>query len=230
MKKTGYAAGAALASGLLFLLAGCNHRVTDIPAQVQELKPMQQSYRGVLPCADCEGIETTLFLDKNGDWVINRHYQKGIASADAVSYGTWARPADKLVLTDSKQNKLYFRPDNNGLEALDVHGNPTSPVYRLTAIQQIRPQATSVVMKGMYKYMADVAIITDCATRRTFLVTDSPQLELGYSASRDASMAPLLVSVKAHFTLEENSDTGVMRLAIVADENGQFIPGKDCDN
>jgi copper homeostasis protein (lipoprotein) len=42
---------------------------------MEELKPMQQSWRGVLPCADCEGIETSLFLQKDGTWVMNQRYQ-----------------------------------------------------------------------------------------------------------------------------------------------------------
>ncbi|MGT6177965.1 copper resistance protein NlpE N-terminal domain-containing protein [Escherichia coli] len=48
----------------LFTLMGCNNRAevdTLSPAQAAELKPMPQSWRGVLPCADCEGIETSLF-------------------------------------------------------------------------------------------------------------------------------------------------------------------------
>ena len=52
----------------LFTLMGCNNRAevdTLSPAQAAELKPMPQSWRGVLPCADCEGIETSLFLEKD---------------------------------------------------------------------------------------------------------------------------------------------------------------------
>ena len=58
----------------LFTLMGCNNRAevdTLSPAQAAELKPMPQSWRGVLPCADCEGIETSLFLEKDGTWVMN---------------------------------------------------------------------------------------------------------------------------------------------------------------
>ena len=67
-----------IAACSLFALFGCNHRAeTDTvqPAAMEELKPMQQSWRGVLPCADCEGIDTSLFLEKDGTWVMNEHYQ-----------------------------------------------------------------------------------------------------------------------------------------------------------
>ena len=95
-----------IAACSLFALFGCNHRAeTDTvqPAAMEELKPMQQSWRGVLPCADCEGIDTSLFLEKDGTWVMNERYQ-GVRDEPSsfASYGTWARTADKLVLTDSK--------------------------------------------------------------------------------------------------------------------------------
>lgn len=93
----------------LFTLMGCNNRAevdTLSPAQAAELKPMPQSWRGVLPCADCEGIETSLFLEKDGTWVMNERYLGAREEPSSfASYGTWARTADKLVLTDSKGEK-----------------------------------------------------------------------------------------------------------------------------
>ncbi len=65
----------------LFTLMGCNNRAevdTLSPAQAAELKPMPQSWRGVLPCADCEGIETSLFLEKDGTRVMNERYLGGL--------------------------------------------------------------------------------------------------------------------------------------------------------
>ena len=67
-----------MAASTLFVLIGCNNRTeTQIlqPTQTEALKPMQQSWRGVLPCADCEGIETTLYLEKDGTWVMNQRYR-----------------------------------------------------------------------------------------------------------------------------------------------------------
>jgi copper homeostasis protein (lipoprotein) len=67
-----------MAASTLFVLLGCNNRSetqTLQPTQSEALAPMQQSWRGVLPCADCEGIETSLFLEKDGTWVMNQRYQ-----------------------------------------------------------------------------------------------------------------------------------------------------------
>lgn len=75
----------------LFTLMGCNNRAevdTLSPAQAAELKPMPQSWRGVLPCADCEGIETSLFLEKDGTWVMNERYLGGHVKSLPLSLPT----------------------------------------------------------------------------------------------------------------------------------------------
>ncbi len=152
-----------IAACSLFALFGCNHRAeTDTvqPAAMEELKPMQQSWRGVLPCADCEGIDTSLFLEKDGTWVMNEHYQGARREPSSfASYGTWARTADKLVLTNSKGEKSYFRAKGDKLEMLDRNGSPIqSPLnYTLEPVKASLP-TTPMAMRGMYFYMADAAI------------------------------------------------------------------------
>ena len=139
----------------LFALIGCNNRAeVDAlqPAQAAELKPMQQSWRGVLPCADCEGIETSLFLEKDGTWVMNERYQ-GVREEPSsfASYGTWARTADKLELTDSNGEKSYYRAKGNALEMLDREGNPVASQlnYTLVPVTASLP-VTPMPLRGMY--------------------------------------------------------------------------------
>ena len=49
-----------------------------------------------------------------------------------ASYGTWARTADKLVLTDSKGEKSYYRAKGDALEMLDREGNPIESQFNYT--------------------------------------------------------------------------------------------------
>ncbi|MWL75254.1 copper homeostasis/adhesion lipoprotein NlpE, partial [Escherichia coli] len=124
-----------MAASTLFVLLGCNHRSetqTLQPTQSEALAPMQQSWRGVLPCADCEGIETSLFLEKDGTWVMNQRYQGAKEPATFASYGNWARTAEKLVLTDNEGEKHYFRAKGEGLEMLDTEGNPIESQFNYT--------------------------------------------------------------------------------------------------
>ena len=86
---------------------------------------MPQSYQGVLPCADCGGLDTALFPDEDGTFVLQETY-RGTKDGDQTfaDYGKWARTADKLVLTDSNGEKRYFRPVGKSTEMLDRSGVP----------------------------------------------------------------------------------------------------------
>ncbi|MFH2501374.1 envelope stress response activation lipoprotein NlpE [Klebsiella indica] len=218
----------------LFVLFGCNNRPeveTLQAAPMAEMKPMQQSWRGVLPCADCEGIETSLFLEKDGTWVMNERYQ-GVSREPSsfASYGTWARTADKLVLTDSKGEKSYYRDKGDRLEMLDRDGNPIESAlnYTLASVKASLP-ITPMAMRGMYFFMADAATFTDCATGKRVVVASNAHLERDYAAARGTDSRPVLLQVEGHFTLDANPDSGAMVKTLVADKNIKFIPGKECN-
>src|SRR5476649_1686053 len=112
---------AVLALGALSLF-GCH---TSAMNREVPLQAMQQSFSGVVPCADCSGIETSLFLQQDGTYVLQETYL-GAKDGDLAfaSYGSWARTADKLVLTDSKGEKRYFHPEGDNLAMLDSTGSP----------------------------------------------------------------------------------------------------------
>lgn len=64
---------------------------------------------------------------------MNERYQ-GVRDEPSsfASYGTWARTADKLVLTDSKGEKSYYRAKGEALEMLDREGNPIESQFNYT--------------------------------------------------------------------------------------------------
>jgi copper homeostasis protein (lipoprotein) len=224
----------ALAVSTLFVLFGCNNRAeTQIlqPTQNEELKPMQQSWRGVLPCADCEGIETSLFLEKDGTWVMNQRYQGAKELSSFARYGTWARTAEKLVLTDTTGDKTWFRPKGDSMEMLDIEGNPIASQfnYTLAPVKAALP-ATPMPMRGMYFYMADAAIFTDCATNKKVSMANNAQLERDYAVARGNNTKPVLLTLNGHYTLEPNPDSGEMVKTLVVDKEATFIVGKDCSS
>lgn len=225
---------AVMAGCTLFTLFGCNHRgefETVQPTQVEELKPMQQSWRGVLPCADCEGIETSLFLEKDGSWVMNQRYLGGKAPSVFGSYGNWARTADKLILTDTHGDKTYFRAKGEALEMLDQQGSPIRSQlnYTLQPVKAALP-ATPMAMRGKYMYMADAAVFTDCATGKQVAVASNAQLERDYAAARGTETKPILLVVEGHFALEPNPDTGAAQKVLVTNNKGKFSANKECDD
>lgn len=214
----------------LFTLFGCNNR-NEKQALVSEptvsLKPMQQSYRGLLPCADCAGIETALFLDASGTWVMNQHYQGKHAAF--ATYGEWARTADKLVLTQSNGEKHYFLPKDDSLVMLDMKGNPihSSLNYTLKAVSLELP-TTPMAMTGEYTYLADAAIFKDCASGKVYPVDSNAALQQAYLAVRDENISPVLLQFEAHFIQQPAADSDKYQNVLVSDGEAQFSPGKSC--
>jgi len=215
-----------VAASALFVLMGCHNRAEmEVlePTQAEALKPMQQSWRGVLPCADCEGIETSLFLEKDGTWVMNQHYQGAKAPSTFASYGTWARTADKLVLTDTAGGKRFFFAQRAGGGRVGKFNYTLAPITAAL-------RATPMAMRGMYFYMADAAIFTDCATGKKVSVANNAQLERDYAAARGNDTKPVLLTVDGHFTLQANPDSGEKIKTLVPDRDARFEAGKNCDS
>jgi uncharacterized lipoprotein NlpE involved in copper resistance len=86
------------------------------------------TYFGVVPCADCEGIETTLTLKSDYRYQLHTIYQgrksAGPGSNEISSEGTWMlHGADTIHLRDVKDGpSMYIRTDSS-LVQLDMKGN-----------------------------------------------------------------------------------------------------------
>jgi len=135
------------------------------------------------------------------------------------------------VLTDTAGEKRYFRAKGEGLEMLDMQGNPIVSQfnYTLAPITAALP-ATPMAMRGMYFYMADAAIFTDCATGKKVSVANNAQLERDYAAARGNDTKPVLLTVDGHFTLQANPDSGEKIKTLVPDRDARFEAGKNCDS
>lgn len=218
-----------LLAAVIPVLIGCHTRSL---MQEEPLKPMAQSYRGILPCADCEGIDTSLFLSKDGTFILREHYQTAREGTNTFAeYGQWRRTADKLVLTDSHGDKRYFRPQGNDLEMLDQQGIPIdSPhSYRLNATELALPD-TPMAMKGMYRYMADAALFADCATGKTFTVANNAMLERQYMKVSAEAGEPVFMEFSAHFAAIPAMEKGRMAKVLVPDSgNVQINARQHCD-
>ena len=83
-------------------------------------------YRGVLPCADCEGIQTTVYLNKDLSYRLKTQY---IGKPDSehlysgnISWNSEGNTIKLSGLNESTQPTSYFVGENT-LTQLDSHGN-----------------------------------------------------------------------------------------------------------
>lgn len=83
-------------------------------------------YQGMLPCADCAGIETVLYLYPDSTYLERRTYLDQLKDGDdgQVSAGRWVQVSATLVrLTRrSATSPTDYRLRNNGLQQLDLDG------------------------------------------------------------------------------------------------------------
>ncbi|MBW7981359.1 envelope stress response activation lipoprotein NlpE [Enterobacillus tribolii] len=220
-----------LAAGTISLF-GCHARSQYTE---QPLTPMAQSYQGVLPCADCSGMDTSLFLEKDGTFILKQIYRGSRDGDQAMAeYGVWQRTADKLVLTSSDGDKRYFHPRGNDMELLDATGAPieSSFNYVLKATDAELP-TTPMAFKGMYIYEPDVGklrsgSLQDCATGKKFSVAYSAALEKGYQRAAGEPGKPVYVEVRAHFSVSPSVSESVVVKTLVADSAPKFDANKNC--
>jgi len=214
-------------------LFGC-HRAFH--AQEQALQPMEQSYRGLLPCADCSGIETTLFLAEDGTYVLQENYT-GNEHADAqkrvfAGYGRWARTADKLVLTSREGEKRYFRAHEKSLEMLDRNGTPIASDFNYTLESVTAPlPVTPMAMRGMFRQQAGRATFHDCTTGRHYPVEQQGALAKAWGKLRGEDLAaePVFMTLEGHYAIQQSPESDAPQRVVVPDSVPQLHPGKGCE-
>jgi uncharacterized lipoprotein NlpE involved in copper resistance len=95
-----------------------------IPAELQNIRQeWGGTYRGILPCADCEGIETILRLEYDETWKMSLKY---LGKSDEIfedkGVFTWSVKRDAIRLKSSDEDPLWFKVEDNMLIRLDNNG------------------------------------------------------------------------------------------------------------
>lgn len=82
------------------------------------------TYRGILPCADCEGIETVIIISENMTYVIKTKY---LGKDDMVyeQRGSflWNEEGNTIILNEKNRTPLQYLVGENYLLQLDLKGN-----------------------------------------------------------------------------------------------------------
>ncbi len=81
-------------------------------------------YYGYLPCEDCNGLKTTLALNKNNSYILITQYV-GKSPREYVEKGKfiWSDKHNTIILNAKNgTDKHYYYVDENGLVQLDNHG------------------------------------------------------------------------------------------------------------
>ncbi len=87
----------------------------------------QGVYTGVLPCADCEGIQTVIHLDSNSNYQLETTYlDKPDKTETKKGTFSWDKDGGKITLDNLSKTSypVYYAVGENNLVQLDLKGNP----------------------------------------------------------------------------------------------------------
>lgn len=139
---------AVLLSVAVVLATGCDRSSGDPAAGlppgplppdsvVVETPNSERTWAGLLPCRDCQGIDTRLVLRSAGgrrDYLMTETYLGGTGRNSFNSAGTWlevsspgaGEPATLVILDPDKSGQRFALQPDGALELLDGEGKPSS--------------------------------------------------------------------------------------------------------
>jgi uncharacterized lipoprotein NlpE involved in copper resistance len=81
------------------------------------------TYKGITPCADCEGIETEVTLNKDMTYLIKTKYKgKGDKVFEETGDFKWDKTGSIVILEGLKDRSSQFFVGENTLTQLDMDG------------------------------------------------------------------------------------------------------------
>ncbi len=186
------------------LLRSVGSKAVAAPAPAAgPLGMLPATFTGALPCADCEAIDHHLDLLPDRSFQLRMSY-RGRPGGPFDDIGSWALSSDDkvLVLAGGREAPLSYSIEGPGeLRQLGVDGRPIDSKldYSLRRAADFAPIEPRLMLRGMYAYMADAGIFTECLTGRRLPVAteaDNRALEAAYGAARGEPGQPVLVTLE----------------------------------
>lgn len=179
-------------------------------------------YVGILPCADCPAIEKRLDLFADGVYYQRLVYRERETHFDQIGRWTYEREHKRITLTAPNAVPSYLHMDGpDHLSVLDSAGEPITSAlpYTLYRSDLLAPIVPQLELNGLFTYMADSAMLHDCATGRRMPVAmerDYLQLERTWLDASDYTMdRPLPTRVEARIVERVNMEGPVRPMIIV---------------
>jgi len=220
-------------AALLTLILAASSSLSAAPNFPQ---PLPASYTGILPCADCPGIDTKLNLLPDGQFQLRMTYlERDVAGFYQI--GRWSTEKNQLILKtgDKVVEQFQIKGKTRELTKLDMQGQPIQSKLNYTlqhknVFQPMKPQLT---MQGTFVYFADAARFTPCATQQSMPVRmegDYLALERAYIAQQKQPAAPMLATVEGQLLLQprlerEGNELALKVVKFVELSNAGTCPG-----
>lgn len=200
------------------------------------LGQLPASFAGQIPCADCPGIIDRIDLFPDHTFFQSLTYE----DRDFTYYdiGLWHLHGESAVLAlagEGERPALLRVVDSNTVRLLDAEGREIKSglnytLKRTPHFERIEPR---LKLSGMYRYMADAGLFTECRTGLRLPVAqeaDNVALERAYLAARREPGAEVLVTLEGTIALRTTMDSDTLRRTLIPDRFISAAPGATCES
>jgi copper homeostasis protein (lipoprotein) len=137
---------------LFVLTVGCQKQtvkkedVDDAAHNAKNSLDYVGTYKGILPCVDCHGLETELVINENSTFSLKTKYQgKGDKIYMQKGHFTWNKKGNIIILTDVKNAPNQYSVGEKTLTQLDVYGKKINGISSEEYILSKRSADTSTI-------------------------------------------------------------------------------------
>jgi copper homeostasis protein (lipoprotein) len=214
-----------------------DHAIADTPevgGQQGPLGPLPASWRGDLT-SDHGTTRWQVDLASDGTFQLR---QSELTSQDDIGRWRLEPGSNRLLLQGGRGAAVFLQPLDNGaaLRKLDLEGKPlpSGGIDRLQRLAAAEPIEPRLHLAGMFRYLADAASISLCATGANLPVAmegDYLPLERAYLVARpaDAPGQPMLVSLEALISNRPSAEPGRGPVRTLVVERFVAVhPGQGC--
>ena len=213
--------------------------VVPAPSTAPEVPDENRAtYVGEIPCASCPGIQVELFLNPDRSYQRFDTYLEAEAGEDRTvgDMGRWALTADERMLILRGGTEGAQRFERFGRDTLLMLNNLGQQIesdlpYFLTRSSNPSDMQYSIRMSGMYRYMADAAVFTECRTGKLYpvpLEEDHISLERAYLATRAEPGEPLFATFDGRIEIRPAIEGGGTRPFVVVERFERLSPKESC--
>ena len=127
-------------------------------------------YDGTLPCADCEGIATQLWVRSDSTFILRQRY----IGKDSMALGTigqWHVVNGLMTIGSGTDKPDLWRFTEKGIENVDEMGHEFESALNYTMeklADEINDEIPRMRLKGTFTYMADAKNFQPCGSRFTW--------------------------------------------------------------
>ena len=196
---------------IVFLITGCQQKaVKQEKIKIANNLIMVGNYSGMIQCADCPGINMVLELNADSTYMLEETYLNADKTPKNKLYslGKWIAVNDGIITLKSgkEENWLFGAVSSDKLVLLDKQSKEIKQDtnFFIKRTDKGISQTTGFEMTGLYSYIANAGLFTECNTGITYPVAgeeDNSNLETEYLKIKKDSLEKIFVKVNGHFKI-----------------------------